>query len=434
MKNVRFLVFAFLLLPFALSSCGGGSSSGGGISGTTQLTGTVYAPNGSDPIAGATVYVPSGSASISVKAPSGKSAIGKTATTCDAAPETSCAEGCSGSDGTFTLNVSSCASSDTSLKAKKGSLTLTMTIACTTADCAIPAADTKFPSSGADIPQMAVVTGSYDDIQDVLAKLGYGTPDGNGQLTLGTEQFTLFDGNDSLDSPYHDFSEVLDGTIAIGTYDIVFINCGADGGDTLTTAQKTVLRDFVTAGGKLYVTDLSYDFIEQVFPEFLMFEDDPSDPLTPGSVGAADLGTAGLIVSATVNNAVMAEWLAEVTVIANGSGGPGNPEDDCSAGTYTTRTSALDSSGYIPIDDFLGGWAEIEGKHTGSGALDPTLWILDAAAGTTGLANRPLTASVAFGTNGGKIAYSSYHTAHSCPTIHFWPQERVLEYLIFETF
>lgn len=45
---------------------------------------------------------------------------------------------------------------------------------------------------------------------------------------------------------------------------------------------------------------------------------------------------------------------------------------------------------------------------------------------------RPLTVTFDVGTQGGRVLYTSYHTASACPTTGFWPQERVLEYLIFE--
>ena len=99
---------------------------------------------------------------------------------------------------------------------------------------------------------------------------------------------------------------------------------------------------------------------------------------------------------------------------------------------YPQITGALTSSGLIPIGDFLSAWARMVGAHTGQ---SPTIWI-SSGSGVTfdGQENRPLTISQSIGSNGGLVVYSSYHTVEDCPTLTYWPQERVLQYLIFEAF
>lgn len=438
---VHGIASSLVLLAMTAISCGGGSSSSttsSGLNDADSLTGTVYAPNGIDPVAGATVYVPqSGSASL-VKI---SKSIGKLAasdgTTCDEPTESACAKTCTLASGAFSLDTSSCSTQST-LKIVKGELSRNSTISCSTSTCTMGSSDTTFASSDSTTsatPNMAVVTGMWDDIEDVLAKLGFGSVDSTGHLDKSkTFQFTLFDGDNSLGSTYQDFDKLLDGTVAMSTYDIIFINCGNDFESYLTnSAVLTRISEFVSNGGKLYVTDLSYDFIEQIFPGFLKYKDDPNSATTAGGIGDAEDGTPGITVNATINNATMQSWLGNVTVIQHDSSTPGNPYNDCTS-TYTTRTGALNSSNEIPIGDFLSGWAQITSAHTESGALSPTLWISSGSGDTfDGLDNRPLTASVSYGSNGGKIAYTSYHTAHSCATQYFWPQERVLQYLIFET-
>jgi len=79
---------------------------------------------------------------------------------------------------------------------------------------------------------MAVVTGDYDRMEDILAKLGFGSLNSWGQLELGTETFDLYDGNYSLpNASYRDFPDIFndndgDSKPDIYNYDIVFINCG----------------------------------------------------------------------------------------------------------------------------------------------------------------------------------------------------------------
>ncbi|MBI2092760.1 MAG: hypothetical protein HYT75_07205 [Deltaproteobacteria bacterium] len=451
-------IIAVVAITGALIGCGGGASStssSSGLSDADSLTGTVFAPNGTDPVAGATIYIPSSGSTMVVKnkAPAGKTVTGSDGTTtCDDPPETACAETCSLPDGTFTLDSTACPSTATTLKIVKGSLAKTTTLDCSGTTCTLAAADTTFPSTtSAGAPTMAVVTGEWDDIEDVLAKLGFGTLGSNGRLDISQPfQFTLIDGDDTLDdTEYNNFSELLDGTIDMESFDIIFINCGAhdyeDSADLSDNDIQVRISEYMANGGKLYVTDRAYDYIEQIFPAFLKFYGDSADPNSAGAIDAAEYGSGSITADAVVNDSTMQNWLGEVTVNASTLDAtvPGNPTteydagSDCSgSGSYTQVTGALKTDDTIPIGDFLGNWAMIDSAHSGSGALIPTLWI-DSGSGSSadfGMDNRPLTASVSYGSNGGKIAYSSYHTAHQCPTQGFWPQERILQYLIFETF
>jgi hypothetical protein len=450
--NIKNLI-TMALFASALIGCGGGASStssSSGLGDADSLTGTVFAPNGTDPVAGATVYIPSSGSTMIVKnrTPAGKTVTGSdSTTTCDDPPENACAETCSLPDGTFALDSSACSSTATTLKIVKGTLAKTTTLECSGTTCTLAATDTTFASSGTGAPSMAVVTGNYDAMEDVLAKLGFGSLGIDGRLDISQPfDFTLFNGNynSELDAgTYQTFDKLLDGTVAMSDYDIIFINCGNSYESMLTdSAVVDRIKNYVTAGGKLYVTDWSYDFIEQTFPEFLRFQDEADDPLTPGGINDAQDGYDGVTVDADVNDETMKDWLREVTVNASvlDTTIPGNPEDvgnDCNgSGTYTQLTGALKSDDSIPIGDFLSGWIYIYSVHSGAAALAPTLWIDtgDGSSADFGIDNRPLTASVSYGSNGGKIAYSSYHTAHQCPTQGFWSQERILQYLIFETF
>src|SRR3989338_2783468 len=321
-KREGFMIKKYVVVFIALAAimaavCGGGStasssddtSDGSGLGDATSLTGTVFAPNGADPVAGATVYIPSSGSAMIVKnkTPTGKTVTGSDgATTCDDPPETACAETCSNADGTFTLDSSGCESTATTLKIVKGTLALTATLGCSSTTCTLEAADTTFQSSGSGTPSMAVVTGSWDRMQDVLAKLGFGAVGSNGNLdTTQPFQFTLIDGDDSLeDGTYNNFSDLLDGTIAMSDFDIIFINCGAhdytDETDLSDNDIQVRISEYVAGGGKLYVTDRAYDYIEQIFPEFLRFQDDPDDATTAGDVDDAEDGSGSITVDADV--------------------------------------------------------------------------------------------------------------------------------------
>jgi hypothetical protein len=491
-----------LSLITVLGACGGsgtGSSTGGGTglgSDIQSVTGTVFAPNGTDPIAGATVYVPSSTANLSAPTTALKG-VGKAVTatcggstvTCSDPTATALCSTCTCPDGTFSLDVSSCSASDsTTLKIESGSTTIDVTFSsdCTTTDttCAITTAASTLPSSGTGALTMAVVTGEYDEIQDVLAKLGYGDLDTDNRLKIGTEKFTIYRGGDTdldvelaatSETTYPLASSLFGDVTLMNTFDIIFINCGAD--ETVTTTASTIntpltatttkhhthaeyhaarkaavfkgagtaidatvianIKSYVEAGGKLYVTDWAYDFIEQAFPGVMDFQGSgDGDATTVETNSAAQVGdstdanSSSLVSNALVKDTTMSTWLSSRKI--NTLDSATTPSlSSCtttsSADESNTTTSALNSDDTIRIGDFLSAWAVMKEAYDS----DTTVWIegsVNFSSGTT--ATRPLTISRT--QSSGKVLYSSYHSAHSCPTTGFWPQERVLQYLVFE--
>lgn len=463
--------------------CGGTSSEGsegsegdeGGVLGdTATLDGTCLAANGIDPVSGATIFVPSGSPSALILPNRGKktrqSDCGDQGgiVSCSEPSETSCAVACSCADGSFTLDTSDCASDSSMIKCCKGSLCGEANIDCSaTPDaCSI---DIVGESSAANI---AVVTGAYDEIENALAKLGYGTvhPEGStegipGTLDLGTEGFKIYKCGGSRDYELEDLDpegttykpcEDLFGSLSeMQKYEMIFINCGAneypgewaglaaavdpDQAHRLYHRAKTWkavssdvagrLRSYVEGGGALYVTDLAYDYVEQSVPEFMDFDEDTEgNPSTPEYDGAAENGYSGIISNATVSNGMMRTWLQGRR--SNTVSGDFSPNDAyCDTSANGSGTS-LRSDGKVRIGDFLSGWAVMDSVYAGS---DTFVWIEGPV--LFGYQQeeliRPLTASKKVGD--GCVLYSSYHTSHSCPTTGLWPQERILQYLVFET-
>lgn len=284
-----------------------------------------------------------------------------------------------------------------------------------------------------DIANMAVVTGHYDDIQNVLAKLGYGSVTSYGVLDDSKPfDFTLIDGNNSLDdSLYDNFEDFVIDVDNLTPYDIIFINCG-NSTERLSTDSTVManLQEYVENGGKLYVTDWSYMFLEQAFSSFMNFfsgGDDADTAETP--IYAAKVGRGGITSDATVNDDTMANWLDNVYV---NSGEVkyycySLPDEDVNA---TLGARNFDDT--VTIGDFLGGWVMMKEAHTDI-LTEPKIWISGPVVSYYGYYENddaPLTVSRDEGS--GRILYSSYHTAHSCPTTGFWPQERILQYLVFE--
>ena len=324
----------------------GSSTSRAGASGTIGTSsGTLTTPDGT-PVAGAAVVVSSSSAaSLKLKNAAGhpihstKLLTDDESETCEDIEVTGTVRGsdCTDSRGDYSLayDVEVECGDTVTFTAKKGgfSISLNLTITCAEEgddqdvafddfefddDCgvddegeALVLSGGKFPvsaectSDDSGIARMAVCYGDYDNIQDVLAKLGFAVVDdstGQWDGDDSTADFDFFLSTSSGDAANPDGTDrpsccdLLQGetvTNALGEektiddYDIVFLNCGngcdepdADGGLTFSgvledalldpTAQTTI-QDWVESGGRLYVTDLSYDFVEQNFPSIVDF-------------------------------------------------------------------------------------------------------------------------------------------------------------------
>ncbi len=228
-------------------------------------------------------------------------------------------------------------------------------------------------------------------------------------LIPGTETFDLYPDSTSL-------FEGSNGQANIFNYDVVFINCGQFDEEAVLSTYRQTLRDYVLAGGILYVTDQAYDFVEQLFPDYLDFYgDDGLSATMAETLHLAETGAADIQVRAAVNSQQLRDWLANV---------------DCSSGP------CLNPDRTVNIGGFLSNWAVFHGGHTVM-SDNITIWtqgeisLFDFDTGQfIGPVDKPLTATLNIGQ--GKILYSSYHTNELLLTAGFHPQERILQYLIFE--
>ena len=373
------------------------------------LTGVVRFPNGREPVPGAVVYTTAGDAP---------------------APRTGECNQCIGSesvlshtetgiDGTFSITVSR---GMQRLVIEKGLFARVIELDVTECGATIPLEDeqTRLPRNPSEgqIPKIAIGTGYYDFMQNVVAKLGLGTLDASGFLVPGSEQFDLYDGADdpfgsgggaSLESLLRDMA-------LLSTYDIVFINCGSspeDGffgsGSILSEpAVRDNLRAFVEGGGRLYVTDEAYDYVEQTFPRFLGFEEAPSLSTTPEVEDAAELGEDMDRVDATVHDDTMRAWLDSLGHIVGGT---------------------------VGITGMIAGWTVI----TQTDPMLTTTWVSGPVTWTSSSTFdsrtdvRPLT--VTFDLGCGRVLYTSYHTDSSffgSGGASLTAQELILAYLVLE--
>ena len=172
-------------------------------------------------------------------------------------------------------------------------------------------------------PRMAVVRGSYDEIEQVLVNVGI-----IDTLTLAPA-FDIVSGSfsDRSASVSHGhgdavernvtslppnvsftFNDLLHNTTLLADYDIIFLNCGAKeefASDPIATAN---LKTFIENGGIVYATDWMYKYVQAMFPapDYLNF-------------AWPEKGGTSLTANVQVLNTDLAAWLENqgVTITPN---------------------------------------------------------------------------------------------------------------------
>ncbi|MBU0502745.1 MAG: carboxypeptidase-like regulatory domain-containing protein [bacterium] len=216
-----------------------------------RITGTILAADGVTAIVGATVYN---------KADSSKSTT-------------------TNGSGQFTLEGDWIVAGTYTLVANKGSFQLEFS-ATVEANSSTTALDPRLVSPldpRASIPDLGVVEGSFDQIQDIISALGY---------SFVTLEATDFDNYSYL-----------------STFEAIFINCGDS--VTLTSSRNTNLQNFVeVAGGSLYASDYAASHIEAIWPTAITWYG--------GSVSAAKVGNSQTL-EATIQDSILRTVLGKST-------------------------------------------------------------------------------------------------------------------------
>jgi hypothetical protein len=427
LTDVRRLVVAALLLS-ACSSSGRSSGDGGsgncGAPGTpfdTTVVGTVFAPNGQDPVPNATVYVPTGAPSAF---PAGVS--------CDlcGVPSGAVTSTTTRFDGGFTLpHVPP--GENVKVVIELGRFRRVVTMSVTACQPNLAPHDpgsfgVRLPGKDGDlsvddrVPKIAVATGDYDQIECVLKR-------------MGIEQIDLYDDRyqGTLPATQGKFFDLLNDRAKLEAYNLVVVNCTySDFEPKLTPAVLANLEHYVGAGGRLYATDWAYDFIGQVpaFAPYLCYVPggvDGSSPPTSCPGAPQPMGTAHSntpwSTAATPRDPTLTSWLGVFpSTLVNGQ--------VAVAYNFVVIDRVGDPQMY-PTTVWL------DGDATDPNAL-PQL-----SKGT-----RPMTVTFDY-KQCGRVHYSTYNTepnAIPADTAQFRypgcdgrtafnPQERLLEYLIFET-
>ncbi len=309
-------------------------------------------------------------------------------------------------------------------------------------------AQTTLPStqdydSGMEVPRIAIASGNYDHLEDILGKMGMGQVDASGAYISSSvpSNVDVYSNGGYIDSvAVGTLQSLVESYATLRQYHILFIPCASQtylGGTGLSGAPMAVLgnlRKFVSDGGKLYVTDWSGEYVDNVFPEQIRFAASHDTPpaawdgttWNTGLFGSADGSPAYNSLHALALDPDIAAWL-------DGQYGPIIDGYGYGEGTYDA--SAFEVEGNwdhivetVPVqigvdDEGFAIWDTPREFIIGDEDGSPSTCV-----GSTGCI--PLT--VTFEPVGcGRVLYSTYHTTESVH-VGLVPQERVLAYLIME--
>ncbi|MBC2845206.1 carboxypeptidase-like regulatory domain-containing protein [Winogradskyella flava] len=256
----------------------------------------------------------------------------------------------------------------------------------------------------AELPNIAVVTGSFDHIEEVLYNIGLVNPITQEPL------FDIIDGHDTMDrNPdtshrrHHDmanrtfnpmlqpnvdfgFGDLIESPTLLSNYDIIFLNCGlseskVEFGNNLTA--------YVSNGGLLYATDWAYSYLDDITAggtNYLSFY----DPYRSGS---------SLSTEAEILNQDLIDWIS--------------------------LNFGIDiPNGNVTINEFLGGWQVVD-------SFDNTTVIpwLYGPVEYDGISESKYLAYTFLHGDGG-VMYSSFHTENN--TSDATTVERLMQYMVFE--
>jgi len=371
----------------------------------------VYAPNGTDPLPNVTVYVPNApvdafpagvSCPISGSPPSGSPLVG---TITDV-------------NGKFSL-VDMPVGQYIPLVIVSGrwrrQLVIPITTACT--NTALPPTFAVMPQNQnqGDIPKIAIATGSVDQVECVLRKVGindseFTDPSETGRINFYTGSAVS---GSAIDSKTPTQASLMENYSTLQNYDVLMLPCqGTPTGDVVAGALGTQeLANFIAfanAGGRVYSSHYSYAWMFNNPPFNSVANWDPSldtnqNQLATGSATVNTSFTAGQTLST---------WLQDV----GSSTSPGQMDLD---------TLRIDQTGVIAPTQ---SWLTL--NQSMGGVANPVMqFVFDTPIGATNQC--------------GRVLYNEYHVENgsSSPTTYFHtecsagamtPQEKLLEYMLFE--
>jgi hypothetical protein len=380
--------------------------------GTTSLSGTVYAPNGTLPLYNVDVYIPNSAVD--------PLPAGATCDRCGQPPSVNpVVSAVTDTNGRFVLeNVPVVDNLPLVIqvgKWRRQVMIPTAVPACT--DTPLDATVTRLPrnKSEGDIPQMALTTGGADALECLLRKIGlddseFTNASGTGRVHLfaGTGGSTGF--NAALGGgDFTNATTLWDTTAHLTPYDVTFLSCeGAQNPTTKPATARQALSDYTDVGGRVFASHWHNIWIDQ----------GPVASMWPAQVTPNYLNDLGSV-TADINTgfakgAALAAWLMNVggsTVLGKIA---------LTDAQHTVQAVAATTDTWISVPTNANGVPSIQYYQF-----------------TTPLANDPAERC-------GKVVFSDIHVStgdDSAPTIRFpngctttglTPQEKVLAFMIFD--
>lgn len=424
---MRPLLATFILgLAACASSAGNGPQEEGC---DTRLSGVVTAPNGLDPVPGATVFIPRDPG---VPPPPLPTEIG--CQPCASAQDLMArAQAISGPDGSFTLHGLP-AEGPLPVYIQKGMWRRRLSVTPTACrETFLASAEGHLPRSRAegDLPSIAVAVGDFDAIECVLRHMGvdpreFTPPTSTGAVHLYENEHLYKDRGGAPGAV--PISQALLDFRALRRYQLLLLNCTDTGAiephlrDPIIT--KNLLR-YVQEGGRLYATDWSYNYVAQQ-PElspYLCFDDG---------------GACGERAARRLQGAATGFPIPFTSSVPPPQAQPGDFFVKGLREWLRLPRFGL-AGGEVPIQDLLLNWAMMRDPPAGATSYPAITWLR----GQTNGADRPLTVTFDYplSPSCGRVLYSSHHTRGHVPPgvaypaycpVDIIPQERVLEYLLFE--
>lgn len=302
-------------------------------------------------------------------------------------------------------------------------------------------AETTFPAShnpdaGDWIPRIALASGSYDHLEDIFGKIGMGAVDSSGayrpETAAGYFDVWTNGGRTFTGAERGSLTDLVNNLDNMLQYHIIFIPCS---GDSNTGALNSALalqniRDYIEAGGNLYVTDWSGEWHDNVFPAFLTYDgfgvDTPANAWDAAAerwsiarFGSADGSSYDSPDAEAVDRALF-DWL-------NGQQGP--TAESTSVSTFNAGEFYVEGNwNWISATSRVQIGTDRDGEPIYN---EPRVYVIGSQNSPFGSSGkRPLT--VTYEPVGcGRVLYSTYHTTDSTH-VGLVPQERVLLYLIME--
>lgn len=170
------------------------------------------------------------------------------------------------------------------------------------------------------------------------------------------------------------------------------LSCGAP-----SAPQKERLRQYVSAGGKLYVTDYSYEYVNQTWPGFITWKDKNGQDMNASSPWGAACQNGAYTKPGTANDPGLASWLGAI----------GEKNFDLKdSWTIISKVNPMAST-------------DVDGKPV---TVTPKVWMTSNGTGPS---------TVSFDQQCGRVLFSTYH-AEGGEADALLAQEKALLFILLE--